>query len=612
MDKKVTKPLNIDRLQRDLEHLNVERDIHNILRKNKYKIDSNTKNTNSNRQKDSPENRNNVYKLSSEENKKKNQLLQELDYLRNNYIKNFVEDSKKKTDAEAKKSIPLEGENFKKKVDLVIKKAEEELKSYIQKLASLNEKNKDLTDNINMVQNHKNYLEAQLKEAEISINKINKKYEVFNDLKPYYDELIKEFDIDKESYNPKDKLLSSDMKRRRNEAAHFDDEINERRDRIKKLMEIKKSEDFDNRKMNEEISSNLREIELKTRKIEDEYNDKFMKIKQDIDSLYEYKEENIKIRNAFISIYNLFFPKLFLERNLNKKPKELDLQKIDYTPKTYETDEVVKYIYLMLRNSTEETTGLLLREIVSYCNMMLRNTVEGYDKKCYEPISTVKQIEALITSKENQNKELKSIIDSYTKINDKNQERINELELEIKRIEKMHEILHNKMREFYKKNKKDLKESPIKSTIKGSKQELPLDLDNIDKAKKNNISKLTNLITQESKVRKKENNLFRIKAEAYTDKNRYFSQSANIDFSQGVQQLVEHANRLFFYQAQLNTRPKEEGVYIQAHKRIKHKLNRLQKIEQNIDRFSCLENIVVNSVNDHIDNLIAGLEALNH
>ena len=117
MDKKVTKPLNIDRLQRDLEHLNVERDIHNILRKNKYKIDSNTKNTNSNRQKDSPENRNNVYKLSSEENKKKNQLLQELDYLRNNYIKNFVEDSKKKTDAEAKKSIPLEGENFKKKVD---------------------------------------------------------------------------------------------------------------------------------------------------------------------------------------------------------------------------------------------------------------------------------------------------------------------------------------------------------------------------------------------------------------------------------------------------------------------------------------------------------------
>ena len=607
MDKKVPKPLNIDRLQRDLEHLNVERDIHNILRKNKYKIDSNSKN----KQKEASENNKNIYKLSSEENKKKNQLLQELDYLRNNYINRFVEESKKKTDAEAKNSIPLEGENFKKKVDLVIKKAEEELKSYIQKLESLEEKNKDLADNINMVQNHKNYLETQLKEAEISINKINKKYEIFNDLKPYYDELIKEFDIDKETYNPKDKLLSSDMKKRRNEAANFDGEINERRDRIKKLMEIKKSEDFDNRKLNEEISSNLREIELKNRNIEDEYNDKFMKIKQDIDSLYEHKEENIKIRNSFVSIYNLFFPKLYLERDLNISPKGIDLQKTDYTPKTYETDEAVKYIYLMLKNSTEETTGRLLREIVSYCNMMLRDTVKGYDKKSYEPLSTVKQIEALITSIENQNSELKSIIDSYTKINDKNQERINELELEIIRIEKMHEILHSKMRDFYKKNQKDIKKSPIKSTIKDSKKELPLNLDNIDKIKKSNISKLTNLISQESKVKKKEHNLFRTKTEADTDKSKYLTHSMNIDLPQGVQQLVEHANRLFFYQAQLNMRPRETGVYVQAHKRMKQKLNKLQKIEQNGDRFSSLEKTAVNTVNDHIDNLIAGLEVLN-
>ena len=607
MDKKVPKPLNIDRLQRDLEHLNVERDIHNILRKNKYKIDSNSKN----KQKEASENNKNIYKLSSEENKKKNQLLHELDYLRNNYINRFVEESKKKTDAEAKNSIPLEGENFKKKVDLVIKKAEEELKSYIQKLESLEEKNKDLADNINMVQNHKNYLETQLKEAEISINKINKKYEIFNDLKPYYDELIKEFDIDKETYNPKDKLLSSDMKKRRNEAANFDGEINERRDRIKKLMEIKKSEDFDNRKLNEEISSNLREIELKNRNIEDEYNDKFMKIKQDIDSLYEHKEENIKIRNSFVSIYNLFFPKLYLERDLNINPKGIDLQKTDYTPKTYETDEAVKYIYLMLKNSTEETTGRLLREIVSYCNMMLRDTVKGYDKKSYEPLSTVKQIEALITSIENQNSELKSIIDSYTKINDKNQERINELELEIIRIEKMHEILHSKMRDFYKKNQKDIKKSPIKSTIKDSKKELPLNLDNIDKIKKSNISKLTNLISQESKVKKKEHNLFRTKTEADTDKSKYLTHSMNIDLPQGVQQLVEHANRLFFYQAQLNMRPRETGVYVQAHKRMKQKLNKLQKIEQNGDRFSSLEKAAVNTVNDHIDNLIAGLEVLN-
>ena len=608
MDKKISKPINIDRFKRELEKINIEKDINIILRKNRNPGRKPT--IKSIGQKETSENKNNELKLNTKENKKRNELLQELEYLRNMYINKFIEESKKKTDAEAKNNITLEGKNFEKKVQLVVKKAQEELNSYIQKLVSLEEKNRELTTNINMVQSHKNYLEAQLKEAEISINKINKKYEIFNDLKPYYDELIKEFNVDKDNYNPKEKLLSSDMKKRREEASNFDDEINDRRNKIRKLMEIKRTEDFDNRKMNEEISSNLREIELKNRNIEEEYNGKFMKIKQEIDSLYENKEENIKIRNAFVSIFNLFYPKLFLERDLNVKPKELDLLKTDYTPKTYETDEVVKYIYLMLKNSSEDSTGLLLREIVSYCNMMLRNTVEGYDKIYYEPLSTVKQIESLITSIEIQNDELKSIIDSYTKKNDQNQERINELELEIIRIEKMHEILHNKMRDFYKKNKKDIKEYPT-TIIRDSKQKLKLDLDNIDKIKKRNISKLSNLFTQESKI-KKDNNLFRTRTETNTDIKRYYTHNVDIDFSQGVQQLVEHANRLFFYRAHLSTKPRETGVYTRAHKRIKKKLNKLKKIEQNIDKFSTIENAAVNTVNEHIDTLIGELEALNH
>ena len=123
-----------------------------------------------------------------------------------------------------------------------------------------------------MIKNHKNILQAKLKDAEISINKINKKFEIFNDLKPYYEELMKEFNIDKENYKPKDKILSDDMKMRRKEAVGFNEEINERRETIKKLMDTKRREDFDNRKMNEEISSDLREIELKNRNIEDEYN----------------------------------------------------------------------------------------------------------------------------------------------------------------------------------------------------------------------------------------------------------------------------------------------------------------------------------------------------
>jgi hypothetical protein len=262
MDKKVTKPLNIDKLKREIEKINIERDIQNILKRTNVKQELyprfNRKKASSKNNKESKETQNNnMYSYNSDNNKIRTELIQELEYLRQMYINRFLEESKKRTDTEAKKFIPLEGQEFKKKVDLVIKKAEEELNSYLQKLESVELKNKELATNINMIQTHKKILEAQLKDADISINKINKKYEIFNDLKPYYEELLKEFNINQDNYKSKDKILSSDMKRRREEAEEFDDEINERREKIKKLMEMKKNEDFDNRKLNEEISSDL-------------------------------------------------------------------------------------------------------------------------------------------------------------------------------------------------------------------------------------------------------------------------------------------------------------------------------------------------------------------
>ena len=622
MDKKVTKELNIEKLKKEIENINIERDIQNIIKKNSAKQEVNLytsyypKKPKKNLQilkkdkKESKEIKNeNVYKKTSEDNKKRIELIQELEYLRKNYINKFLEESKKRTDIEAENTIAVEGKEFQKKVELVIKKAEEELNSYTQKIESIELKNKELITNINIIKSHKKILQTQLKDAEIAINKINKKFEIFNDLKPYYEELLKEFNIEKDNYKSKDKILSNDMKKRRKEASEFNEEIEERRETIKKLMEKKRNEDFDNRKMNEEMSSDLREIELKNRSIEDDYNIKFMKIKQDIDSLYEYKEENIKIRNALVTIHNLFFPKLNLERDLNIHPKGIDLIKTDYTPKIYETDEIVKYIYLMLKNSNEETTGLLLREIVSYCNMMLRNTIKGYEKTYYEPLSTVKQIEALITSKENQNEELKNTINSYTETNDKNQAKINKLELEIKRIEKMHEILHNKMREFYKKNKIDFNDTASKASI-----------DDSDKNKKNKRSKYKlpteyNLISPINKE-KKGINIFRTKTEVFKeksqDKSKYINKNVKIDFSQGVQQLVDHANRLFFYQAHLNLKPKETGVYIKAQKRMNQKFKRLKKLEQNNNKFSTVEKAVVNTVNNHIDNLLTELNGLSH
>ena len=64
-------------------------------------------------------------------------------------------------------------------------------------------------------------------------------FNIFHELKPYYDELITEFNIDPSTYKPKKRLLSNDIRRRRNEADKFGDEINKAREKIRQIIEKK-------------------------------------------------------------------------------------------------------------------------------------------------------------------------------------------------------------------------------------------------------------------------------------------------------------------------------------------------------------------------------------
>lgn len=592
MDKKVTNELNIEELQNDLNKYNTEKEMFNLLTETNYE-EKNAYMKNAKKKKGT-----------KEEIKGRNQFLEELDFLRNIYINQFIEESLKRNDMNAKNFIPTHTKNFKEKVGLIIKKAEEEYKSYKQKLESIQLKNNELKRNINIVESHKNILFNQLQDAEESISKINKKYNIFNELKPYYNDLITEFNIDPTTYKPKKKLLSDDIRQRRKEAGKFSEEINKAREKIREIIEKKKVEDLNNRKTNEKISSDLKEVEIKNRNIEEEYNKKFSKLKEEISFSYEFKEENFLLRNTLVSIFNLFYDKLYLERDLNKNPKGIDLAKEDYTPKTYDTNEIIKYIYLMLKNSTEDSTGLLLREIVSYCNMMLRDTQKGPDKVYYEPISTVKQIEKLITKIEIQNKDLKDKINTYTKINEENQNVINNLLKEINRVEKMSEILHNRMRDHYKQNQNEkLIKKENYNTFDGK------DIKKEQKRETNKIYDFQNIINKNKILEKK---FMKIKAKLDKQKDVIEDKNKNIktDYSQGIGELVAHTNRLFFYRTNLYIKPKEVNLYMKAYKRMKKKLKNLKKVEPNKNNYISLENVVFNTVNGRINNLIGGLKTL--
>ena len=82
------------------------------------------------------------------------------------------------------------------------------------------------------------------------------------------------------------------------------------------------------------------------------------------------------------------------------------------------------------------------------------------------------------------------------------------------------------------------------------------------------------------------------------------------DYSQGIEELVSHTNKLFFYRNNLNLKPKEVNLYMKAYKRMKKKLKHLKKVEPNKNTYLSLENVVYNIVDTRISNLIGNLKTL--
>ena len=104
----------------------------------------------------------------------------------------------------------------------------------------------------------------------------------------------------------------------------------------------------------------------------------------------------------------------------------------------------------------------------------------------------------------------------------------------------------------------------------------------------------------------------KIKAKLDKQKDGIDEKNKNVktEYGQGIGELVAHTNRLFFYRTNLCIKPKEVNLYMKAYKRMKKKLKNLKKVEPNKNNYISLENVVFNTVNGHINNLIGGLKTL--
>ena len=249
------------------------------------------------------------------------------------------------------------------------------------------------------MKNEEAKLMEQLNESEHSIRKLNLKFELFSKLKPLFEILIRDFETDSPDEEKRKKIpktIIQDIKLRRMEEITCANELEKQNEKIKNLQEEIKHLNFKSRQNIEELSKKLSQVEKENVEKIEKYQNKISDLKYELSSNSDYKNQNFKLHNMLIQIFNLLFPKLNLERDLVISHHDLELETSDYKPRTYDEEEVIRYITLMIKNAKESTSGVLLREAVAYSNMMLRNVIKDKVNQNYNPFFVFKEIEKLI------------------------------------------------------------------------------------------------------------------------------------------------------------------------------------------------------------------------
>ena len=552
----------------------------------------------------------------SQEKKLRTNLEGEMEFIKNSIIEKFKTEIRKKTDSEIKVYFPKQVKDYEERIQMLLDKVLQQYNMYEQKKKTSLEQEKDIENQIEILKIEQKKLNDQLHESDISIIKLNKKFNIFKELYPYYDVIMSEFNYDENDPETPSKI-AKDIQNRFIQADECVEEIKEKSSKIDDLLNKKYKYQFAQRRELEELSSKLREIAQKSRGMEEYYINTINKLKDDLDSYIPYKSENIKLHNMLISIYNELYPKLNLERDIimNAGP-DLELMESDIVPRTYDMDEVIRYINLMIKNGTEATNGSLLREIIAYSNMMLRNVKNQGTN--FDPAIVIKEIIKLIKEDDEQEINLQNKIDVLKAEQENDEKKIKELENQIKKINKAYDKIHNKVSQLLIGKNKDLEEKN-KKKINNEKNRTSVKFkDNIKiKENNNNFKRLdkhlyTDIKEEDIEEAVKINESINKKFEYYKKNKKYKPSIPPViyanDYENGTKNLVDFANRLFFYKVKSKTEPLNNKVNVHTFERIDKKFDKLKKIQKSGYKYVPLVNQVENKLNDNLGKVIYNIQ----
>lgn len=321
--------------------------------------------------------------------KKKDELLE---YTKTQILNNFMDNLKGKSLKEIKAKFNKKIEDYQAGVQVIIEKTKKEKMQCRSQYNSLLEKNTSLQDENAKIYQQYFTLEKGLKHSEEEIHKLQARFNLFIEFKVLFEELFKEFP----NLSPNE--IIKDIRNRRQEGSQLLLEYNTVLNNNNILQKENSSLVSKSKRQLQDITRKAFEIQSEYKIKEDASERKIVQLENDLSRYKQYKEETIVMHKMLYSIYNLLIETLRLNKDM-KLNEELDIKEIDFTVDMLNTEEIIRYVKVMIQSLHHSSTEKLLLETIAYANMMVRTFMKDKINKKFDPVDIFKEIKKLIVTK---------------------------------------------------------------------------------------------------------------------------------------------------------------------------------------------------------------------
>ena len=335
-------------------------------------------------------------------------------------------------------------------------------------------KNELLSDQLSEINTSCKNIENELRSKNDDINKLQIKFEKFQQIKPIFEELIRSFPDEE----PKDLITGIKSSVDPNVKKIY--QIDNLNDRLHLLEKEQKTENEKMKKMESELKRKIEEIKIDVNTKTEKYKKEINELEEELKIFQNYQKENIRIHNL---LYNLFLdiitkiPKDKYNNFIKEYGKDPSKKEI-FNSEIYNDHLFVLFLQnTILKNPTKSRGSLLLRQTIAYANMMLRKYFDKKDNLRYDPVTIFRELKNLFDKKQFDIYKLGCLIQNLKTTQHNNKQIIAELKNEMKMSKLKYISLKKKAERQFRVDKASTKGrlrelTQRKKTIK--KKQLPI------------------------------------------------------------------------------------------------------------------------------------------